>query len=441
MPFLIRHPQSTSLDPFSRRDLLKLSAAGFLGGAAAPWFTTLAAHAADSKATVEPAKRKTCIMLWLAGGPSQLDTFDMKPGTRNAGEFKPISTNVAGIQICELMPKLAKQADKLALLRSMSTGEADHFRGSYFMQTGYRSIAGTSHPHLGSIAAAELGQPDFELPNFFWMGTPSAAGVGFLGAKHAPFKINNVRDEAAQNIEDVRPSHGFPAFDRKAGILDQLEARFLEQYHGAKTLADHRATYHQAARMMRSNKLSALDLNKEPKIVRETYGNTPFGKSCLLARRLVEVGVPFVGVSLGDFDTHNDNWGRLKPLLPLVDHCMAALLQDLEVRGLLDSTLVICMGEFGRDPKINGTGPKAGREHYARAWTTVLAGGGIKTGQVIGKTSKGGEEVTERPISAKDFMATLCRILGIDDTKKNITPAGRPIRIVDAGAKPVAELF
>jgi uncharacterized protein (DUF1501 family) len=424
-------------DRLSRRDVLKLAAAGFAGGSAAPWFNTLAAHAAEAT----PGKRKSCILLWLAGGPSQLDTFDMKPDTPNAGEFKPISTDVPGIQMCELMPKLAKQASKLALLRSMSTSEADHFRGSYLMQSGYRAIAGTQHPHIGSIAAAELGQPDFELPNFFWMGTPSAAGVGFLGARHAPFRIGQVRDEVAQNIESVRPAHGFSVFDKQASILDQLEQRFIEQHHGDKRLSDHRATYQQAARMMRSSRLAALDLKKEPTPIRERYGDTQFGKSCLLARRLVEVGVPFVGVSLGDFDTHNDNWKRLRPLLPLVDNCMSTLLQDLEARGLLDSTLVICMGEFGRDPRINSKNANAGREHYARAWTSVLAGGGIKVGQAVGKTSKGGEEVTERPINAKDFMATLCRILGIDYTKKNTTPDGRPIQLADNGARPVEELF
>lgn len=422
---------------FSRRDVLKLAAAGFMGSGAALWFNTLAARAADAK----PARRKSCILLWLAGGPSQLDTFDMKPDTPNAGEFKPIATDVPGVQICELMPKLAKQTSKLALLRSMSTSEADHFRGSYLMQTGYRAIAGTQHPHIGSIAAAELGQPDFELPNFFWMGTPSAAGVGFLGARHAPFRIGQVRDEVAQNIESIRPSRGFPLFDRQACVLDQLEQSFIEQHHGDKRLTDHRATYQQAARMMRSTRLDALDLKKEPTAVRERYGDTQFGKSCLLARRLVEVGVPFVGVNLGDFDTHNDNWKRLRPLLPLVDNGMSALLEDLETRGLLDSTLVICMGEFGRDPRINGKSANAGREHYARAWTSVLAGAGIKAGQVIGKTSKGGEEVVERPINAKDFMATLCRILGIDYTKKNTTPDGRPIQLADNGARPVEELF
>jgi hypothetical protein len=428
----------SALESFSRRDLLKLSAAGFLGGSAAPWFNTLAAHAAEAKA---PAKRKSCIMLWLRGGPSQLETFDMKPGHANAGEFKPIPTAVPGIEICELMPKLAKHAKKLAVLRSMSTSEADHVRGSYMMQAGYRSIAGTQHPHIGSIASAELGQADFELPNFFWLGVPSAAGVGFLGARHAPFFIHEIRDEASRNVESVRPSNGFAVFDKQAGVLDQLEQRFIGQYHGEKRLTDHRATYQQAARLMRSNRLDALDLNKEPKLVRESYGDSQFARGCLLARRLVEVGVPFVGISLGDFDTHFDNWKRLRPLLPQVDHCLSTLLQDLEVRGLLDSTLVICMGEFGRDPRISGKAEAAGRDHYARAWTSVLAGAGIKAGQVIGKTAAGGEEVTDRPISAKDFMATLCRILGIDYTKKNTTPDGRPIGIADAGARPVEELF
>jgi hypothetical protein len=322
----------------------------------------------------------------------------------------------------------------------MSTTEADHFRGSYLMQTGYRNIAGTMHPHIGSIASAELGQADFELPNFFWMGTPSAGGVGFLPARHGPFRINQVHDDLHRNIESVRPPQGFPVFEKELSVLEEVERRFQEQHHGAKRVSDHWSTVQQAARMMRSSKLSALDLKQEAKAVRDAYGETPFGKSCLLARRLVEVGVPFVGINLGDFDTHNDNWGRLKPLLPLVDHGMSTLLTDLETRGLLANTLVIWMGEFGRDPRIN-KGGKPGREHYAKAWTTVLAGAGIKTGQVIGKTSKGGEEVIERPISTIDYMATLCQILGIDYSKKNTTPDGRPIQIVNEGANVVAELL
>jgi uncharacterized protein (DUF1501 family) len=425
---------------FSRRDLLKLGAAGALGVSATPWFDALAVRAADSASA--GARGKSCILLWMGGGPAQTDTFDMKPGHANAGEFKPIKTNVAGIEVCEHLPRVAGMADKLALLRGMSTGEADHFRGSYLMQSGYRSIAGTTHPHFGSVASMELGDADFELPNFFWMGTAPAAGVGFLTARHAPLRIDQVREEASQNIESVRPAGDFPAFDRRMDALGELERGFRERQLGAKVVADHRAVYAQAARLMRSGKLQALDLKREPRKVREGYGETEFGKRCLLARRLVEAGVKFVGVNSGlDWDTHKNNWGRMKPHLPVIDRGWSALLGDLHDRGLLQDTLVVWMGEFGRDPKINAKGARAGREHYARAWTTVLAGGGIKAGQAVGKTSADGATVEERPVSATDFMATLCKALGIDEAKENTTPDGRPIRIVDKGAKPVAELF
>jgi hypothetical protein len=337
---------------------------------------------------------------------------------------------------------MAKMADKLALLRSMSTGEADHFRGSYLMQSGYRNIAATSHPNIGSLAAMELGDADFELPNFFWLGTAPAAGVGFLNARYAPFSIGNIHEEMQQNVECIQAPGGPPVFDRRSTVLDQLEQSFQERQHGARVIADHRAIYAQAARMMRSSKLGALDLKREPQTVRESYGPSEFGKRCVLARRLIEVGVKFVGVNSGlDWDTHNDNWNRMKPHLPIVDRAWSALLTDLESRGLLQDTLVVWMGEFGRDPKINSKDAKAGREHYARAWTTVLAGAGIKVGQVIGKTSADGSTVEERPITAIDYMATLCAILGIDEAKENTTPDGRPIRIVDKGASAVTELF
>ena len=291
----------------------------------------------------------------------------MKPGHANAGEFKPIQTNVPGIEFCEHLPKMAKIADKLALLRSMSTGEADHFRGSYLMQSGYRSIAGTTHPNIGSIASMELGDADFELPEFFWMGAAPAAGAGFLNARHAPFRIDNVREEMQQNVECIQPAHGQAAFDRRMPLLDRLEQSFQDRQHGATVVADRRAIYAQAARMMRSSKLDALDLRREPQAVREAYGASEFGKRCVLARRLIEVGVKFVGVNSGlDWDTHNDNWGRMKPHLPIIDQAWSALLSDLENRGLLQDTLVVWMGEFGRDPKINSKDAKAGREHYAQ---------------------------------------------------------------------------
>jgi len=430
----------SSLDHLSRRNLLKLGAAGALGASSAGWFDALADQAAASPGA--RAKGKSCILLWMGGGPAQTDTFDMKPGHANAGQFNPIKTNVPGIEICQHLPRMAKMADKLAILRSMSTGEADHFRGSYLMQSGYPSIAATSHPNFGSITSQELGDADFDLPNFFWMGTPPAAGCGFLNARHSPFHISNVREEMHQNIECVQPSGGYPTFDRRMSMLNHMEQGFQDRQRGAKVVADHRDIYAQAARMMRSGKLDALDLQREPKAVRESYGNSEFGKRCVLARRLIEVGVKFVGINSGlDWDTHNNNWDRIKANLPIIDQGWSALLTDLQNRGLLQDTLVIWMGEFGRDPKINSKNADAGREHYAKAWTTVVSGAGINTGQVIGRTSEDGSTVEERPISAIDYMATLSKILDIDDSKKNRTPDGRPFRIVEEGATPVAELF
>jgi hypothetical protein len=261
-------------------------------------------------------------------------------------------------------------------------------------------------------------------------------------SRHSPFRISNIREEMHQNIECVQPSGGYPVFDRRVAMLNEMEQGFQSRQRGAKVIADHRDIYAQAARMMRSSKLDALDLKSEPKEVRESYGNSEFGNRCVLARRLLEVGVKFVGINSGlDWDTHNNNWSRMKPHFPIIDQGWSALLTDLESRGMLQDTLVIWMGEFGRDPKINNKNANAGREHYARAWTTVLSGAGIKTGQVIGRTSEDGSTVEERPISPIDYMATLSKILGIDGSKEYSTPDGRPIRVVEAGATPVAELF
>jgi hypothetical protein len=408
-------------------------------GVTAPgWFQSLAARAAAAPRR----EHKSCILLWMAGGPSQLDTFDMKPDAPAAirGEFQPIATNVSGIQICEHLPRLAKQADKLALLRNMSTGEADHHRASYYLQTGYKILPNTNHPLLGSIVSAERDREASELPNFFWLNGSPTANAGYLGARHAPMQIHQIHEQAERNLENSKPARDFAYFDQSLSLLDRWEDRFQNHYPGAKAIADHRAVYQSAARLMRSSKLSALDLASEPPTARAAYGEKNFGKSCLLARRLVEAGVPFVGIRMGDYDTHNDNWSRLKPLLAELDLGMSALLDDLDARGLLDSTLLIWMGEFGRSPQISG-GNHPGRDHYAKAWTTVLAGAGLKTGQAIGSSGKDGLEVEDRPTTARDFMATVCKTLEIDYTKEYTTPESRPIAIAEAGSEPVAELF
>jgi uncharacterized protein (DUF1501 family) len=416
----------------SRRDFLRFSAAGAALASASGWFDVLAAHAAGTA-----RKHKSCILLWMEGGPSQKDTFDMKPGTKDAGEFKPIATAVPGIQISEHFPKFAQQMKHAAILRSMSTPEGGHARAKYYMHTGYREgIGGLTYPSLGAIASAEVGDPDFPLPNFVSVGN-NAYGAGFLGARHQPLIVT----DPDRGVANLAPLDGMRQFDKRVGLLEDLDADFARAKNAA-VVNDHRTTYQRAVTLMRSKEAKAFDLSLEPAAAREAYGGSRFGDGCLLARRLVEAGVPFVEVFHGGWDTHANNFPQVKKLSQEVDPAMSALVYDLKERGLLDSTLVIWMGEFGRHPAITSkNGNSAGRQHYPRAWTTVLVGGGIKGGQVIGKTDKEGAEIVDKPISGPDFLASVCKVLGIDYAKQNQTPVGRPIRIVEKGANPIQELF
>jgi hypothetical protein len=416
--------------PLSRRDFAKLSLAGVLGTSFSGWLPRLAAHAAESKTLP-----KSCILLWMEGGPSHKDTFDLKPGTEHAGDFKPIDTSVPGIQISEHFPKLAQHMEHAAILRGMSTGEGSHGRARYYLHTGYKEgVGGLVYPSIGSIASAELGNPDFPLPNFVSIGSRSY-GSGFLGARHQPLVVNDPN----RGVENLKPLVDADRLNDRVGLLDELEKSFHKEYDSQAGSAHH-TTYRRAVDLIQSREAAAFDLSKEKESTRKAYGEGRFAESVLLARRLVEVGVRFVEVTLGGWDTHQDNFARVQRLSAQVDAAMAALIADLKDRGLLETTLVIWMGDFGRTPKINNRGAKPGRDHYPRAWSTVFAGGGIKGGQVVGKTDKEGATVVERPISTLDFMATVCQLLGIDYNKKN-TANGRPIRIVDKGANPIKELL
>ncbi|HTU90004.1 MAG TPA: DUF1501 domain-containing protein [Gemmataceae bacterium] len=415
----------------SRRDLLKLSAAGVSAVSLSGWLKVLASRAAGT-----PSKHKSCILLWMDGGPSHKDTFDMKPGTKNGGEFKPIATAAPGIQISEHFPKLAQVMNHAAILRGMSTGEGAHPRAKYYMHTGYKEgQGGLSYPSLGSIVSAEIGRPEAAMPNYVAVGNRSY-GAGFLGVHHAPLIVN----APARGVENLKPMVNGGHFDDRLGLLQEMESAFYRDFK-ADASADHKTTYQRAVTLMQSKEAKAFDLSREPASSREAYGSSRFGEGCLLARRLVESGVSFVEVTLGGWDTHQNNFERVKQLSRQVDPAMSALVHDLKQRGLLDSTLIIWMGEFGRTPRMNKRGAKPGRDHYPRAWSTLLLGGGIKGGQVIGKTDQEGAAVVERPISALDFLATVCEVLGIDWKKQNHTPIGRPIRIVDKGANPIKELL
>jgi uncharacterized protein (DUF1501 family) len=415
----------------NRREVMKLSAAGVLGFSASNWLSILAARASETR-----QQTKNCILLWMAGGPSHKDTFDLRPGTANGGPFREIETAAPGVRISEHFPQFARLTNHAAIIRSMSTSEGAHARASYNMHTGYREgQGGIVYPSLGAIAAKELGSETAAMPNFVSIGQRSY-GSGFLGARHQPLIVN----DPARGVENLRTGVDSAQFNSRVGLLDELEQGF-HSTHNAQTAEAHRTTIARAVTLMRDSGTQAFDISREPAAARSAYGSSKFGEGCLMARRLVEAGVKFVEVTLGGWDTHQNNFERVRQLSGQVDPAMSALIRDLRDRRMLDNTLVIWMGEFGRTPRINARGAQPGRDHYPAAWSSVMMGGGIKGGQVIGKTDAEGATVVERKTSALDFLATVCQGLGVNYNKQNRTPIGRPIRIVDKGAKVIEELF
>jgi uncharacterized protein (DUF1501 family) len=407
----------------SRRDMMKLSAAGVLATSVSGWFDTLALNAAEA-AKQTGTKHKSAILLWMAGGPAQSHTFDLKDGS----EYKAIDTAVPGVKISEHLPNIAKQMDSCTILRSMSTGEGSHGRARYLMHTGYRQgQGGAAYPSMGSIVAEELGDPEFELPNFVSVG--GTIGSGYMGPKYSPLVVG----DPSRGVENLKPAVDLAELDTRAKLLDEINSSLLDKYKQTPIEASQKG-YQRAVQLMHSSKSKAFNIDEEPPNIKSKYGTSTFGRGCLLARRLVEVGVPFVEVSLGGWDTHGGAAQPVQRLSQQIDAPWAALMADLKERGLLDNTLVIWMGEFGRSPG-------RGTNHYPRAWSTVLGGGGIKMGQVIGSTDKSGGSVANNPIGPKDFMATICKVLNIDFNKQIVAGNGRPFRLVDKDAKPVSQLF
>jgi Protein of unknown function (DUF1501) len=413
----------TRLADLTRRDVMKATAAGAFATSLSGWLPVMARAAEKQK----PAgKRKSCILLWMDGGPSHKDTFDLKPDSKGKGEFKPIATSAAGVQVSEHFPKLAGLMHHGVLVRGMSTPEGAHGRAKYYMHTGYREgLGGVVYPALGSITAKELGNAESSLPNYVAIGG-RGYGAGFLGPKHAPLMVQN----AATGLEDLKSLVSDRQFAGRVGLLQEMESAFFREYK-ADAITDHTVNYQRAVKLMQSKEAKAFDIGQEPSAGRSKYGSGRFGEGVLMARRLVEVGVPFVEVQMGGWDTHQDNWGRVKANSQEVDAAVSALITDLKDRGLLDSTLIVWMGEFGRTPHVNTRGAKPGRDHYPRAWSLAMFGGGMKGGQVIGATDKEGAEVVDRKTSAQDFLATACELMGIDPNKKNETTTGRPIAIVE----------
>ncbi|EYF05785.1 DUF1501 domain-containing protein [Chondromyces apiculatus] len=376
---------------------------------------------------------RACIVLWLNGGPSHVDTFDPKPGAPGGGPFKAIKTSARGVRISEHLPQLAAQAHRMAIVRGMISKEGSHQRAQYLMHTGYAPNPTVDHPCLGGYVSHAAGLAAGELPSFVSLGGPSEGG-GFLGVQHGPLLVPEPgamprHVSFPPNVDDTR-------FDRRKAALAALELDFVART-GDPKIHDRGAVHERAVAMLRSPRLRAFDASEEPEAVRKAYGDTPFGRGCLTARRLLEAGVRYVEVVLDGWDTHDDNFGRVKKLMGTLDPAMATLLRELDARRLLDTTLVVCMGEFGRTPRVSA---RDGRDHHPQAWSAVLAGAGIRGGIAHGETDADGARVTKDPTSVPDLFATIATQIGLDPERTFGTPIGRPISITDSG-KPVAALL
>ncbi|MBM4071028.1 MAG: DUF1501 domain-containing protein [Planctomycetes bacterium] len=408
---------------------IHLTRRGFIGmaaGAGFSLFDQLRLHGDELR-----RQGKSCILLWMAGGPSQFETFDPKPGAETQGPTRAMPTATPGIAIAEHWRQVARVTGDLAVIRSMTSREGNHGRATYLLHTSYAPSGGVVHPGVGSIVAKELGQADFDLPNFVSIQGASI-GPSFLGVQHAPFIVldpNRAPDNLAAPVPD-------PRLQRRLGLMRELEQPFAEEGAGAQ-VRDHQTLYGQTARLVLSPRVRGFDLEREPARVRDHYGRSPFGQGCLMARRLVEEGVPFVEVQSPGWDTHGNELRSLQRLIPPVDQGMAALIGDLRARGLLERTLVIWMGEFGRTPRVN---VNAGRDHFPQAFNLALAGCGVRGGQVIGATNRAGTEVADRPVSVPDLFVTIYRALGINSRRENQSNVGRPLRLVEGG-NAVGELW
>ncbi len=443
----------------NRRDVLRsIVATSAACGLSSSWAGQLAAAMRTS------GKQRHLIVLWMPGGPSQMDTFDMKPGHANGGSFKEIETSVPGLRFSEHLPRLSKLAHHLALVRSMQTKEGDHSRGTFLVRTGHRPGAPVKVPSIPAALSQELSAANPEIPDYVSILSnsfinPAAFSAGFLGAGREPLTVggsntydpSGLPNAAAANNSDepanLRVDNLLPPDDlnekrltRRKAYWDLLQARYgAANRPGAP--ATHDTVYRRAMKLAESQISSAFDLTREKDEVRRAYGVSPFGQGCLLARRLIEEGVPVVEVSLSGsnplgWDTHIDNFKAVQALSQQLDAGWSQLMIELEERGLLESTTIAWMGEFGRTPQIN---PQGGRDHFPDAWSCVLGGGGIKGGAIIGKTSADGKEVTDRPVTVPEFLATLTAACGVDPHKENISDERRPFKIADG--KPIEELI
>jgi hypothetical protein len=438
IPFGKRPRQSC--DGITRRHALRIGTSGLIGGLSLPWLLEMQAKAN----TARRAPAQACIFIFLEGGPSHIDMWDLKPDApaEIRGLFRPIRTNVTGTMISEHLPLCARIANKYTIVRSHSHTDNGHNTGYHYVMTGYRADFPDGNtrmpnnhtfPSIGSILSRELG-PKTTLPPYINMPHIMAGGgPGFYGSEHAPFVIESNPVAADFEVQDLRPLEGMSASRqaRRRRLLAEVEN--LERNRADQGRARAMSTYYQRARDLMSSPEArrAFDIRSEAETVRRTYGYTGLGQCCLLARRLVEAGCRFVGIDHSGWDHHQTIFPSLeKDMLPHVDHAFSSLINDLDQRGMLNSTLVVMMGEMGRTPGINA---QAGRDHWSMAQSVIFAGGGVRPGQIIGATDRRASAPTSDPVSVQDILRTLFQQMGVDTTRTYYTPLGRPVPIVDGG--------
>jgi hypothetical protein len=409
----------------SRRSFLHHVSAGALAAGGISFLDLVSLQAAELR-----RQGRAMILLWMNGAPSQFETFDPKPEHEHGGGTKVIQTAVPGIHIAEGWERTAQVMPELALLRSLTNKEGNHQRATYQLHTGYVPSGSIKHPSFGACVAQQLRDPDLDLPSVVSVGP--TIGAGFLGVDYEPFVVQ----DPGRLPQNVASPVGEERLQKRLALFNRLEQSFAQR--GGRTIVENqRQLYEKASGLVLSPQTRAFDISDEPESLRAQYGNTNFGKGCLLARRLVEAGVTFVEVRSNGWDTHDNNFERTANLAREVDPAFAALVTDLKTRGLLERTTVLWIGEFGRTPKVNA---RNGRDHYPRVFCGVLAGGGVRGGQVVGASTPDGTAVADRPITVPDLLCSLCHSLQIDPHHENVSPLGRPLKVVEGG-EVVRELF
>ncbi|WP_337173372.1 DUF1501 domain-containing protein [Paludisphaera sp.] len=415
---------------------MRIDRRGFLTlgvGAGLGWLTP-AAHALALRAERADGPPSSVILLWLAGGPSQLETFDPHPDGPTSGGTKAIETAARGVRLAGGFERLAAEMGSVALVRSMTSKEGDHERGTYMLKTGYRPDPSVVHPSIGAVCCHELPAGPVDIPRHVSILAGQWPGRGgYLGGEYDAFQVDDPRGK----LPDVSPFVPPDRDERRALDLDVVDRAFARGRARRVEATLHRKAVTSARAMMTSKQLQAFDVSREPAEVQAEYGDTPFGRGCLAARRLIEVGARCVEVTLDGWDSHVNNHEIHRRLVGVLDPAFAALIRDLRRRDLLDRTVVLCCGEFGRTPRIN---PFAGRDHWTNGFSLALAGGGLNAGFALGGTDPEGLKDPARPVPVQDVHATILSALGLDPSRENFAPVtGRPIKLSEG--RPIPELI